>query len=80
VDRAAVTAVKPKGAMSILRDLGFKGMYKGASACFLRDVPFSGAFSVPSFFMLRGCGAHVNLLATTGASRHQAFTSGAMPG
>lgn len=41
---AAATTAKPKGAMSILRELGIKGMYKGASACFLRDVPFSGIY------------------------------------
>jgi hypothetical protein len=41
---SAATTAKPKGAMSILRELGIKGMYKGASACFLRDVPFSGTF------------------------------------
>jgi len=28
-------------AVRIIRELGFKGLYKGASACFLRDIPFS---------------------------------------
>jgi len=28
-------------AVKVVRELGFKGMYKGASACFLRDIPFS---------------------------------------
>lgn len=41
-DKMQLSAVKPKGAISILRELGISGMYKGASACFLRDVPFSG--------------------------------------
>jgi len=28
-------------ALKIIRELGFGGIYKGASACFLRDIPFS---------------------------------------
>ena len=30
--------------LSIVRDLGFRGLYKGASACFLRDIPFSAIY------------------------------------
>lgn len=33
-----------KGAVTIIRELGFTGLYKGASACFLRDIPFSGIY------------------------------------
>lgn len=29
---------------SILKELGFFGLYRGAKACFLRDVPFSGIY------------------------------------
>lgn len=29
---------------SVLRDLGFLGLYKGATACFLRDIPFSAIY------------------------------------
>lgn len=29
---------------SILKDLGFFGLYRGAKACLLRDVPFSGIY------------------------------------
>jgi solute carrier family 25 aspartate/glutamate transporter 12/13 len=29
---------------SVLRDLGFLGLYKGAKACFLRDIPFSAIY------------------------------------
>lgn len=42
-------AQKP-GMISMLRELGFRGMYKGASACFLRDVPFSGIY-FPVYFL-----------------------------
>ncbi|OCT63594.1 solute carrier family 25 member 12 L homeolog isoform X1 [Xenopus laevis] len=31
-------------ALTVLRDLGFFGLYKGAKACFLRDIPFSGIY------------------------------------
>lgn len=30
-----------KGALSIVRQLGLTGLYRGASACLLRDIPFS---------------------------------------
>ena len=33
--------VAQRGATAIVQDLGFVGLYKGASACFLRDIPFS---------------------------------------
>lgn len=29
---------------SVLRDLGFRGLYRGAKACFLRDIPFSAIY------------------------------------
>ncbi|XP_028366168.1 calcium-binding mitochondrial carrier protein Aralar1 isoform X2 [Phyllostomus discolor] len=31
-------------ALSVLRDLGIFGLYKGAKACFLRDIPFSAIY------------------------------------
>ncbi|EPQ13855.1 Calcium-binding mitochondrial carrier protein Aralar2 [Myotis brandtii] len=31
-------------ALSVVRDLGFFGVYKGAKACFLRDIPFSAIY------------------------------------
>ncbi|KAG9355458.1 hypothetical protein JZ751_000296 [Albula glossodonta] len=31
-------------ALSVIRDLGFFGLYKGARACFLRDIPFSAIY------------------------------------
>ncbi|KAF4087011.1 hypothetical protein AMELA_G00090660 [Ameiurus melas] len=32
------------GALTVMRDLGFFGLYKGAKACFLRDIPFSAIY------------------------------------
>ncbi|KAF7248168.1 Calcium-binding mitochondrial carrier protein Aralar1 [Varanus komodoensis] len=31
-------------ALSVLKDLGIFGLYKGAKACFLRDIPFSAIY------------------------------------
>jgi len=31
-------------AISVVKDLGFFGLYKGAKACFLRDIPFSAIY------------------------------------
>ncbi|XP_031441564.1 calcium-binding mitochondrial carrier protein Aralar2 [Clupea harengus] len=31
-------------ALSVIRDLGFFGLYKGAKACFMRDIPFSAIY------------------------------------
>ncbi|KAI5294976.1 mitochondrial aspartate-glutamate transporter agc1 [Ascosphaera acerosa] len=36
--------VPRRSAMWIVRHLGLKGLYKGASACLLRDVPFSAIY------------------------------------
>lgn len=30
--------------LSVVRDLGLFGLYKGAKACFLRDIPFSAIY------------------------------------
>jgi len=29
---------------TVLKDLGFRGLYRGAKACFLRDIPFSAIY------------------------------------
>jgi len=33
-----------KSALTIVRELGLRGLYKGAAACLLRDIPFSGIY------------------------------------
>lgn len=43
-EMAKATGVKPVGAVHIIRQLGLLGLYKGASACLLRDVPFSAIY------------------------------------
>jgi len=42
----------PKKATTIVWELGFKGLYKGSSACLLRDIPFSGIY-FPAYAHLR---------------------------
>ena len=42
--RGLITAAETQTAMNIVRELGFSGLYKGASACLLRDVPFSAIY------------------------------------
>lgn len=44
VAAAAKDAVPRRSAMWIVRNLGLVGLYKGASACLLRDVPFSAIY------------------------------------
>ncbi|PHH70316.1 hypothetical protein CDD80_6103 [Ophiocordyceps camponoti-rufipedis] len=39
-----VNATPKRSAMWIVRNLGLVGLYKGASACLLRDVPFSAIY------------------------------------
>ncbi|TIA91112.1 hypothetical protein E3P99_01283 [Wallemia hederae] len=40
-EAAKLGDAQPRGAFHIIRQLGLLGLYKGASACLLRDVPFS---------------------------------------
>ena len=42
----------PVGAGSVVRELGFRGLYKGATACFMRDIPFSAIY-FPLYATLR---------------------------
>jgi solute carrier family 25 aspartate/glutamate transporter 12/13 len=43
-EAAKVEGAVPKGAGLIIRQLGVLGLYKGASACLLRDIPFSAIY------------------------------------
>ncbi|KAI0532675.1 mitochondrial carrier domain-containing protein [Xylaria digitata] len=42
--KATEGAAPKRSAMWIVKNLGLKGLYKGASACLLRDVPFSAIY------------------------------------
>jgi solute carrier family 25 aspartate/glutamate transporter 12/13 len=37
-------SVHRPAASEVVRELGFRGLYKGARACFLRDIPFSAIY------------------------------------
>lgn len=42
---AGEIATGPKvSAVSVIKELGLRGLYKGAKACFLRDIPFSAIY------------------------------------
>ena len=43
-EAAKLEGAVPKGAGHIVRQLGLVGLYKGASACLLRDIPFSAIY------------------------------------
>lgn len=43
-ETAKVEGAIPRGAGHIIRQLGILGLYKGASACLLRDIPFSAIY------------------------------------
>ncbi|GAA48543.1 calcium-binding mitochondrial carrier protein Aralar1 [Clonorchis sinensis] len=39
-----IASTKRISAITVIKDLGFFGLYKGARACFLRDIPFSAIY------------------------------------
>jgi len=42
--KGLITEAEKQGAMNIMKELGIGGLYKGASACLLRDIPFSAIY------------------------------------
>ena len=66
-----------KSAMGIVRELGLGGLYKGSSACLLRDVPFSGIY-FPCYAAMR---AHFAAQTPDGNPKpHHLLIAGAIAG
>ena len=42
--KGALDGVPKRSAIWIVKSLGLVGLYKGAAACLLRDIPFSGIY------------------------------------
>jgi solute carrier family 25 aspartate/glutamate transporter 12/13 len=51
-EAARMEGAAPRGAIHIVRSLGLLGLYRGASACLLRDIPFSAIY-FPSYAHLK---------------------------
>jgi solute carrier family 25 aspartate/glutamate transporter 12/13 len=51
-EAAKIEGAVAKGAVHIVRQLGIVGLYRGASACLLRDIPFSAIY-FPSYWHLK---------------------------
>ncbi|OBZ79884.1 Calcium-binding mitochondrial carrier protein Aralar1 [Grifola frondosa] len=51
-EAAKIEGAVPKAATHIIRQLGLLGLYRGASACLLRDIPFSAIY-FPSYAHLK---------------------------
>ncbi|XP_052804086.1 electrogenic aspartate/glutamate antiporter SLC25A13, mitochondrial-like [Mya arenaria] len=63
-------------AISVIRELGFLGLYKGSRACFLRDIPFSAIY-FPAYAHFKKYFADENGYNTPGTLLLSAFMAGA---
>ncbi|KAF8735609.1 hypothetical protein AX14_001796 [Amanita brunnescens Koide BX004] len=73
-EAAKLEGAVPKGAIHIIRQLGILGLYRGASACLLRDIPFSAIY-FPAYSHLKKDvfreghnGKHLSFLETLAAA------------
>ncbi|OMH82376.1 Calcium-binding mitochondrial carrier protein Aralar2 [Zancudomyces culisetae] len=71
------TPVMRYGAVSIVKELGLLGLYKGAAACLLRDIPFSMIY-FPTYFHLKR--DYYGESDTRPLKKHELLTAGALAG
>lgn len=61
--------------ITVLKDLGLLGLYKGAKACFLRDIPFSAIY-FPAYAHMKTLTSDENGHNSPGSLFVSAFISG----
>ncbi|GAX22302.1 solute carrier family 25 (mitochondrial aspartate/glutamate transporter), member 12/13 [Fistulifera solaris] len=52
LEKRGIPSIEPASLRSIVRQMGLPGVYRGATACLLRDVPFSAIY-FPTYSALR---------------------------
>eukprot|EP00939_MAST-03C_sp_MAST-3C-sp1_P003979 g3979.t1 len=72
-------AVPKRTGLTIVKDLGFRGLYKGSAACFLRDIPFSAIY-FPCYAFCKKALSFEKPDGTTDISYHRLLLSGALAG
>ncbi len=69
---------KPKSVTVITAELGIVGLYKGAAACLLRDIPFSNCEHRNAVFFVSSRHFQLCIYLTLTSSKHIYCTSGAI--
>ena len=69
----------PSTMLGVVKDLGFPGVYRGASACLIRDVPFSAIF-FPSYVACKEVLVQHNANFTGKATAADIFYAGTIAG
>jgi solute carrier family 25 (mitochondrial aspartate/glutamate transporter), member 12/13 len=75
----AIVSPLPSTMLGVIKDLGFPGVYRGASACLIRDVPFSAIF-FPSYVACKEILVQHNANFTGKATAADIFYAGTIAG
>ena len=74
-----IVSPSPSTMLGVIKDLGFPGVYRGASACLIRDVPFSAIF-FPSYVACKDVLVQHNANFTGTATAADIFYAGTIAG